>query len=165
MEGGLGIRLGDAERDRGVGHAQLGEVGQCEDRPLVAAQGGEHSSAVVRLGRARISGSDVLADVDDDVQQPRVELVQVGQPADVPPGGDEGVPGGVPRSVLVEEDQAGSPVDAFEGVASQDREGVVVACLRPADRSRSMPLLSCRRYPVAVMGDEGSCTRNGSMST
>ena len=154
VQPGLHGSEGDPQRDGDVGQRHPEVVVQDHDgAPLrrQLAQRAVDELALGNVGRRIANGRHgqgreldfdgttaaasrrVETGIHGEAMEPGVEPVRVAQPGQVLPGPHHRVLDGVPRELAVPEDESGGRVQPRDGHASQQREGVLVAPLRPTD--------------------------------
>ena len=84
-------------------------------------------------GRAPASAPGGPAGVEVDAAEPGVESLRIAQLADVAPGVEEGVLGGIARVGLAPEDREGGPEGGLDPAVHEPLEGDPVALARPPD--------------------------------
>jgi hypothetical protein len=73
--------------------------------------------------------------VDGQSSEPAVEGGRIAQSGQITPRPDERILDGVPREVVVPDDEPGRRVQARDGRAGERGKGVVIALLRSLDES------------------------------
>jgi len=120
--------LGIEVPERPIEQFAVGDVGRH------VAEGGSIDRGQFDLDRpAPAAASDIDAGVDDELAEPGVEPIRVAQRRQVTPGADEALLDRVARELRVPEDQPGRRVEPRDGRAGKQREGVMIASLRPLD--------------------------------
>src|SRR4051812_48771444 len=86
----------------------------------------------------------VEAGVHEEATQPRVEPIGIAKSRQIPPGPNEAILDGVLRPIGIAEDQPRGGVQSTDRGARQDREGVMIAPLRPLHAiALHVPLGNC----------------------
>jgi hypothetical protein len=103
------------------------------------------------LGSPTDAAALVVAGVDDQSREPRVESIDVAQATQLPPCPDEGVLDSVLGAIDIAKDEEGGSVESVDRPARKRGEGVVV----PADGCFDLLALShvrVRPFPFADLG-------------
>ena len=128
-----------AQRERQAleGALQLIEVGRFVGDAGAAAGGlvrlGDEADGDLVDGRAPAPAPGGPAGVEVDPPEPGVEPLRVAQLADVAPGVEQGVLGGVARVGLAAQDREGGPEGGLDPAIHESLEGDPVALARPPD--------------------------------